>query len=107
MEAVLQEVNAAVGVAGSFVVGDSGKLEARVLPDAIPSQDLEAVGRMLMQTLAGIELARKRKPGDLDLGFRNGRLLVKSLAPGCLCILTAHRVNVPLVNLTPMWLCGN
>jgi predicted regulator of Ras-like GTPase activity (Roadblock/LC7/MglB family) len=100
MEAVLQEVNAAVGVTGSFIVGSSGKLEARALPEAYASQTLETVGRTLVQTLAGIELARKRKAGDLDLGFREGRLLVKSLSPGCLCILTARRVNVPLVNLT-------
>ncbi len=100
MEAVLQEVNAAVGVTGSFIVGSSGKLEARALLDTIPSENLEAVGRILNQTLAGIELARKRKAGDLDMGFREGRLLVKSLSPGCLCILTARRVNVPLVNLT-------
>lgn len=100
MEAVLQEVNAAVGVMGSFIVGSSGKLEARALPDTIPSHNLEAAGRMLNQTLAGIELARKRKAGDLDMGFRQGRLLVKNLSPGCLCILTARRVNVPLVNLT-------
>ncbi len=100
MQAVLQEVNAALGVTGSFVVGGSGKLEARALPDTYPSQNLETVGRMLNQTQAGIELARKRKAGDLDMGFREGRLLVKSLSPGCLCILTAKRVNVPLVNLT-------
>ena len=100
MEAVLQEVNAAVGVTGSFIVGSSGKLEARALPETYASQTLETVGRTLIQTLAGIELARKRKAGDLDLGFREGRLLVKSLSPGCLCILTARRVNVPLVNLT-------
>ncbi|MBM3121195.1 MAG: hypothetical protein FJZ97_03285 [Chloroflexi bacterium] len=100
MQVVLEEVNTALGVIGSFVVGGSGKLEARALPDTIPSQNLEAVGRMLNQTLAGIELARKRKAGDLDMGFRQGRLLVKSLSPGCLCIVTAVRVNVPLVNLT-------
>ena len=100
MEAVLQEVNAAAGVAGSFIVGSRGELEARALPDTYPSQTLESVGRMLIQTLAGIELARKRKPGDLDMGFGEGRLLVKALSPGCLCILTAKRVNVPLVNLT-------
>ena len=58
------------------------------------------VSRTLVQTLGGIELARKRKVGDLDLGFAGGRLLVKSLAPGCLCILTVKRVNIPLVNMT-------
>jgi hypothetical protein len=100
MDAVLQEVNAALGVTGSFVVGGNGKVEARVLADGFATQALEAVGRTLVQTLGGIELARKRKVGDLDMVFAEGRLLVKSLSPGGLCILTAKRVNVPLVNLT-------
>lgn len=100
MDAVLQEVNAAVGVMGSFVVSGNAGVEARVIPDKFSAQALEAVGRTLLQTLGGIELARKRKVGDLDMVFAEGRLLVKSLSPGCLCILTAKRVNVPLVNLT-------
>jgi hypothetical protein len=100
MDAVLQEVNAALGVTGSFVVGGNGKVEARVLADGFATQALETVGRTLVQTLGGIELARKRKVGDLDMVFAEGRLLVKSLSPGGLCILTAKRVNVPLVNLT-------
>jgi hypothetical protein len=58
------------------------------------------VARTLVQTLGGIELARKRKVGDLDMGFAGGRLLVKNLAPGCLCILTVKRVNIQLVNMT-------
>ena len=100
MDAVLQEVNAAVGVLGSFVVGGHGRVEARVMPDGFTTQALEAVGRTLVQTLGGIEMARKRKVGDLDMVFAEGRLLVKSLSPGGLCILTAKRVNVPLVNMT-------
>jgi len=100
MDAVLREVNFAVGVTGSFVVGGNGKVEARLLPEGFATQALETVGRTLVQTLGGIELARKRKVGDLDMVFAEGRLLVKSLSPGGLCILTAKRVNVPLVNLT-------
>lgn len=100
MEAVLQEVNAAVGVTGSFVVGEGGRLEARSLPDRYSTQALEVLGRTLVQTLGGIELARRRRAGDLDMGFADGRLLVRNLSPGCLCILTAARVNVALVNLT-------
>ncbi len=100
MDAVLREVNAAVGVTGSFVVSGNGRVEARLLPEGFATQALEAVGRTLVQTLGGIELARKRKAGDLDMVFAEGRLLVKSLSPGGLCILTAKRANIPLVNLT-------
>jgi hypothetical protein len=100
MESVLREVTAAVGVTAAFVCSGTGKVEAGVVPGQVSAQALEIVARTLVQTLGGIELARKRKVGDLDLGFAGGRLLVKSLAPGCLCILTVKRVNIPLVNMT-------
>lgn len=100
MEAILREVTAAVGVTAAFVCSGAGKVEARVVPGEVSPQALEMVARTLVQTLGGIELARKRKVGDLDLGFAGGRLLVKNLAPGCLCILTVKRVNIPLVNMT-------
>ena len=100
MEAILREVTAAVGVTAAFVCSGAGKVEAGVVPGELSPQALEMVARTLVQTLGGIELARKRKVGDLDLGFAGGRLLVKNLAPGCLCILTVKRVNIPLVNMT-------
>jgi hypothetical protein len=100
MEAILREVTAAVGVTAAFVCNGAGKVEARVVPGEVPPQVLEMVARTLVQTLGGIELARKRKVGDLDMGFAGGRLLVKNLAPGCLCILTVKRVNIQLVNMT-------
>ena len=53
MESVLQEVNAAVGVTGCFVVGANGRLEARALPETYPSPALETVGRTLMRASVG------------------------------------------------------
>ena len=100
MEAILREVTAAVGVKAAFVCSAAGNVEASVVPGEVSAQALETVGRTLVQTLGGIELARRRKVGDLDMGFAEGRLLVKSLAPGCLCILTVKRVNIQLVNMT-------
>jgi hypothetical protein len=100
MESILREVTAAVGVTAAFVCSGAGKVEAGVVPGEVSAQALDMVARTLVQTLGGIELARKRKVGDLDMGFAGGRLLVKSLAPGCLCILTVKRVNIPLVNMT-------
>lgn len=100
MESILREVTAAVGVTAAFVCDGAGKVDAGVVPGEVSPQALETVARTLVQTLGGIELARKRKVGDLDLGFAGGRLLVKNLAPGCLCILTVKRVNIPLVNMT-------
>ncbi len=100
MEAILKEVATAAGVTAAFVCSGAGKVEASAVPGEVSAQALETVARTLAQTLGGIELARKRKVGDLDMGFAGGRLLVKSLSPGCLCLLTVKRVNVALVNLS-------
>jgi len=100
MEAILQEMAAATGVTAAFVCSGAGKVEASAVPGEVSAQVLETVARTLAQTFGGIELARKRKVGDLDMGFAGGRLLVKALSPGCLCLLTVKRVNVALVNLS-------
>jgi len=100
MEALLQAIATAPGVTAAFVCSGAGKVEASAVPGEMSAQALETVARTLTQTLGGIELARKRKVGDLDMGFAGGRLLVKALSPGCLCLLTVKRVNVALVNLS-------
>jgi len=100
VQAILNEVAAAAGVTAAFVCSGAGKVDARVVRGEVSAQALETVARTLIQTLGGIELARKRKVGDIDMGFAGGRLLVKPLSPGCLCLLTVKRVNVALVNLT-------
>jgi predicted regulator of Ras-like GTPase activity (Roadblock/LC7/MglB family) len=100
MENILKDINAVVGVTGSFVCDNEGQILAKLLPDVFDEVSLSSVGRIMAQTIAGLELARRRKVGGLELVYREGRLVVKNLRVGHLCILCVPAINVPLLNLT-------
>jgi predicted regulator of Ras-like GTPase activity (Roadblock/LC7/MglB family) len=100
MDTILKDVNAVVGVTGSFVCDGEGQVLAKALPGVFDKAMLSPVGRTMAQTIAGLRIARRRKVGDLDLLYDQGRLIVKSVEDGCLCILCVRRINVPLLNLT-------
>lgn len=100
MEEILRDVNAVVGVTGSFVCDDEGRVLAQALPNIFDAEMLSPVGRTLAQTIAGLETTNRRKVGDIDLLYEQGRLIVKNLGDGCLCVLCVRRINVPLLNLT-------
>jgi hypothetical protein len=100
MESLLSDVNAVIGVTGSFVGDRKGRILARVLPSVYDDGSLEIVARTMMQTFTGLETARRRKVGDIDMVFREGRLIMKPFSEGCLGILCVPRFNVALLNLT-------
>jgi len=100
MEKPLKDINAVVGVTGSFVCDTEGQVLARALPAVFDAAMLSIVGRIAAQTIAGLQMTRKRKAGDIDLLYTDGRLIIKNLGKGCLCILCVPRINVPLLNLT-------
>jgi hypothetical protein len=100
MESMLSDVNAVVGVTGSFVADRKGKILARALPSVYDAGLLENVALAMMQTFTGVETARRRKVGDIDMLFSQGRLVMKPFAEGCMGILCVPRMNVALLNLT-------
>ncbi len=100
MEKYLKNINAVVGVTGSFVCNEDGEVLASALPGIFDDAILSAVGRTAAQTIAGLQIVRKRKAGDIDLVYREGRFVIKNLRGACLCILCGPRMNVPLLNLT-------
>ncbi len=100
MESLLSDVNAVIGVTGSFIADRKGKILARALPPTYDGASLELVARTMMQTFTGLETARRRKVGDIDVVFKDGRLLIRPFGDGCVGILTAPRINVALLNLT-------
>ena len=100
MENILQSVSAVVGVTGYFVCDGEGRVLASAWPNVLDEAMLTDMGRTITQTIAGLEATRRRKVGDLDLLYREGRLVVKNLRPGCLAILCVPTTNVPLLNLT-------
>jgi predicted regulator of Ras-like GTPase activity (Roadblock/LC7/MglB family) len=55
MESMLSDVNAVVGVTGSFVANRKGKILARALPSVYDAGLLETVALAMMQTFTGVE----------------------------------------------------
>jgi predicted regulator of Ras-like GTPase activity (Roadblock/LC7/MglB family) len=100
MESILQDINAVIGVTGSFVCDKEGTLVARALPSVFDEAMLLPAVRTLLQSIEGLETTRRRKVNEFDLVFQEGRLVVKNLREGCLCILCVRNINVPLLNLT-------
>ena len=100
MESILEDINAVLGVTGCFVCNKEGQVLASALPDLFDETILSNVGRTMAQTMAGLETARRQKVGDIDLAYSQGRVIAKNLREGCLCILCARNINVPLLNLT-------
>ena len=100
MESILEDINVVVGVTGCFVCNKEGQVLASALPNPFDETTLANVGRTMTQTMSGLETARRRKVGDIDLVYDQGRLIAKNLGEGCLCILCARNTNVSLLNLT-------
>ncbi|MBN1814603.1 MAG: roadblock/LC7 domain-containing protein [Anaerolineae bacterium] len=100
METILKDINAVVGVTGSFVCDGEGQIVAKLMPNSFDGTLLSPVGRTIAQTIAGLKIAQRCRIGDIDLVYDEGRVIVKSIDEGCLCILCVKRVNTPLLNLT-------
>jgi predicted regulator of Ras-like GTPase activity (Roadblock/LC7/MglB family) len=100
MKTILKDINAVVGVTGSFVCDGDGQIVARLLPGVFDDDVVSPAGRTMAQTIAGLKIAQRCKIGDFDLVYDEGRVIVKSVDEGCLCILCVRRVNTPLLNLT-------
>jgi hypothetical protein len=100
LESILKDINAVLGVTGCFVCNGEGQVSASALPDLFDEATLSTVGRTMAQTMAGLATARRRKIGDIDLAYDQGRLIAKNLGEDCLCILCVCNINVPLLNLT-------
>ena len=100
MKSILEDINAVVGVTGCFVCGSEGEVLASMLPGVFDGEAVSAAGWTAMQTVLGLQTTRRRRVNELDLLYREGRIIVKSLGEGCLGILCVRNINIPLLNLT-------
>jgi predicted hydrocarbon binding protein/predicted regulator of Ras-like GTPase activity (Roadblock/LC7/MglB family) len=100
MQEILEDISSVVGVTGCFVCDAEGHILSSSLSGSLGPEDLSTVSRTITQTTAGLTTARRRKVHEIDLLFSGGRVVVKPLRDGCLCILCSRQINVPLLNLT-------
>jgi len=99
MESVLHEVNAVLGVVGSFVCLPDGRVAAQVMPEQYSSNDLNLAARVTSQTFHALDLSRQRV-AEAVLLYDAGRLVLKNFHSGILVIVCARNINLPLLNLT-------
>ena len=99
MESVLQEVNAVLGVIGSFVCLPDGKIAAQVVPEKYAVENLNLAARVTSQTFQALDLSGQRV-AEAVLLFSEGRLVLKNFRGGTLVILCTRSINIPLLNLT-------
>jgi predicted regulator of Ras-like GTPase activity (Roadblock/LC7/MglB family) len=100
VEDILKTITLVAGVSGCMLCDDEGDVLAHDLPGLVRGFAHSVVGYTAAQTLAGLKQAKRRKLGDIDLLFQDGRVLIKPLRRGFLCILCQQRISLPLLNLT-------
>src|SRR5512135_1639861 len=99
MESYLKEINAVIGVIGSFVCLPDGSLLAKEMPDRFDPQGVETAARAAVQTFNALDGSGQRIV-EADLVFAQGRLVMKNLRGGILAIVCTRTINTPLLNLT-------
>ena len=99
MENILKEINAVLGVYGSFVCLTGGSIAVQATPEKYSNAQLNLAARIVSQTFQALEMSGRRIP-EANLVYGNGRLILKNLRGGILVILCARNINLPLLNLT-------
>ncbi len=99
LEDHLRDAITAVGVQGALLVSAEGELLAAVMPTAFEQARLRQMGSQLARAMVALERS-KRKMNELDLTFRERRLLVRTLRTGYLALLVQRNANLPLINLS-------
>lgn len=100
MQQLLNDINAVAGVMGCFVCDSEGTIVAEVVPPSFERPALQSAARTLLQTVDGLETTRRRRVHQLDIVFHDSRIVVKNLRVGCLYVVCARNINVPLLDLT-------
>ncbi len=95
----LREVNSAPGVGGSLLFSGDGEVLAAAMPEGYSEASQATMAYNTARSIAALEASRRRVQ-ELDLTFRERRLIIKNLRPGHLALLCTRTVNLPLLNLS-------
>ncbi len=98
MQTYLEDINARLGVIGSFICLSDGTIAAQAVPGQYDSASVKLAARVAAQTLQALDTSGVRA-SEVDLAFGDGRLILKNLRNGILAILCARNINLALLNL--------
>lgn len=99
MKGILRDINAMVGVQGSFVTDGTGEVVSLVNESDFLEGSLKIVSQEIIQTVRSLRFANLH-PDEFDLSFEKGRVIARLVGPGMLVILCSRDINIPLLNLT-------
>jgi hypothetical protein len=97
---LIHELTTLVGVHGAFYFDEQGVIRSSSTVLNLAEDRAVALARMLSRTLNGLSTVQRSNLVDIDLVFDEGRLVVKGLAQGGLCILCDRKVNYSLLHIT-------
>jgi hypothetical protein len=95
----LNQIAALVGIQGAFVFDSQGAIRLYSTPMRISQERGVSLARTLSRTLTGLATIQQSNKVDIDLAYGEGRLVVKGLPQGGLCLLCDRQVNYAQLNL--------
>jgi predicted regulator of Ras-like GTPase activity (Roadblock/LC7/MglB family) len=98
MQAVLTQLNSLPGVVGSLVCTREGRVLAQVFPAVFDPGAIDEAARTLVDGATALSLGSE-KDDQLDLRFRDVRLLAKPFAAQWLAVLSGRTTNLQMLIL--------
>jgi hypothetical protein len=95
----LNQIAALVGIQGAFVFDSQGAIRLYSTPMRISQERGVSLARTLSRTLTGLATIQQSNKVDIDLAYGEGRLVVKGLPQGGLCLLCDRQMNYAQLNL--------
>lgn len=96
----LNQLATLVGVQGAFIFNQQGAIKLYSTPMKVSLDQGVALARSLSRTLTGLSTVHSSNLIDIDLVYGEGRLVVKGLPQGGLCVICERQANYSLLNLT-------
>jgi hypothetical protein len=99
-QAFLDQIASLICIQGAFVFDPQGAILLNSTPMRISQERGISLARTLSRTLTGLTTVQQSNKVDIDLAYGEGRLVVKGLPQGGLCILCDRQVNYALLTIT-------
>lgn len=96
----INQLASLVGVQGAFIFDQQGTIQQYSTPMKVSLDQGVALARTLSRTLTGLSTVHGLTMMDIDLAYDEGRLVIKGIDQGGLCIICERHLNYSLLNIT-------
>lgn len=100
VQVFMDQLAALVGVQGAFIFDSQGNILQYSTPMKVSRDKGVALARTLARTLTGLSTVHGSTMLGIDLTYEEGRLVLKGIERGGLCIICERQLNYSLLNIT-------